>query len=125
MKHKFILSKMPVMLVTTMLVTTLILIGCEPEGDRGVMATGDAGISNESVQQKVHEEPNFEAIVLYKNESTITVSPTKSTEQQYILGTTGVDYSAQVGDKVRVWTTGQYEDSYPSRGVATKIDQVK
>lgn len=125
MKHKSILSTVPVMLVTTMLLTTITLIGCGTERDREVMTVGDARISKETVQQKEHEEPNFEAVVLAKNESTITVSPTKSTEQQYILGTTGIDYSAQVGDKVRVWTTGQYEDSYPSRGVATKIDQVK
>ena len=125
MKHKFILNKMPVMLVTTMLLSTIILIGCETEGDRRVMTAGNAGISNEPVQQRVHEEPHFEAIVLEKNESTITVSPIKHDEQQYILSTRGLDYSAQVGDKVRVWTTGQYQESYPSQGVATKIDQLK
>ncbi|WP_442951747.1 DUF3221 domain-containing protein [Paenibacillus sp. GYB006] len=44
--------------------------------------------------------------------------------QEYILVTREIDYVAEVGDKVRVWTTGQYEESNPIQGEAIKIETI-
>lgn len=67
-------------------------------------------------------EEDFQAIVVNKDEKTVTVS---TEGHEYRLITTEIDYTAEVGDKVKVWTTGQFEESNPAQGKATKIETIK
>lgn len=64
---------------------------------------------------------DFEAIIVNKDEKTVTVS---TNGHEYRLITTEIDFTAEVGDKVKVWTTGQFEESNPAQGKATKIETI-
>ncbi|MGF7046437.1 UDP-N-acetylmuramyl tripeptide synthase [Paenibacillus sp. DS2015] len=70
----------------------------------------------------------FEAAVVEKDDTTITVTSNDNSENNeriYTLITKGIDNNAEVGDKVKVWTTGQYKESNPIQGQATKIEVVE
>ncbi|TDQ36618.1 DUF3221 domain-containing protein [Aureibacillus halotolerans] len=63
----------------------------------------------------------LEGIVQEKDATTILISNGSEGSMLYSLVTKDVAYDADVGDKIKVWTTGQYRESYPVQGVATKI----
>ncbi|WP_160031508.1 DUF3221 domain-containing protein [Paenibacillus sp. An7] len=94
---------------------SFLLIGCVPETKDG----NKNDIRVEGVQEKSDTKEDFQAIVVNKDETSVTVS-TKG--QEYILVTREIDYAAEAGDKVKVWTTGQYEESNPIQGEAIKIE---
>ncbi|WIV17327.1 DUF3221 domain-containing protein [Paenibacillus polygoni] len=96
------------------LLMSFLLIGCVPEIKNG----NKSDMRIEGVQEADTKE-DFQAIVVNKDETSVTVS-TKG--QKYILVTREIDYAAEAGDKVKVWTTGQYEESNPIQGEAIKIE---
>ncbi|PZT55419.1 hypothetical protein [Paenibacillus silvae] len=73
----------------------------------------------------VSREADFEAVVTEKGEKTITVVGIGAVSQTYILTTDGVAYTAEVDDRVRIWTTGRYQESYPVQVTAIKIERVE
>nr|WP_285858775.1 DUF3221 domain-containing protein [Paenibacillus sp. MER 99-2] len=89
-----------------------------------IIGCGINTVNNET-HNEVNPNENFEAIVLEKEGSTITVITSDDAKQQYILATTGIRFTAEIGDKVRVWTTGMYEESNPIQGEATNIEKVQ
>lgn len=96
---------------------SFVLIGCvtETNGDN------NNDTRNEGIQEIVDTNEDFQAIVVNKDETSVTVS---TNGKEYILVTREIDYVAEVGDKVRVWTTGQYEESNPAQGEAIKIETI-
>ncbi|MDQ0173586.1 DUF3221 domain-containing protein [Paenibacillus tundrae] len=109
-------------LISVVVLLSYVLVGCGTAPDHENMNT-----NNEPIQNEVKAKEDFEAVILAKDQSTITIAVTTSdhAEQQYILVTSGINYHAEVGDEVRVWTTGMYEESNPIQGVATKVERVK
>lgn len=99
------------------LLMSFLLIGCVPEIKNG----NKSDMRVEGVQEKADTKEDFQAIVVNKDETSVTVS-TKG--QEYILVTREIDYAAEAGDKVKVWTTGQYEESNPIQGEAIKIERI-
>ena len=109
-------------LISVVVLLSYVLVGCGTAPDHENMNT-----NNEPIQNEVKAKEDFEAVILAKDQSTITIAVTTSdhAEQQYRLVTSGINYHAEVGDEVRVWTTGMYEESNPIQGKATKVERVK
>ncbi|WP_454191160.1 DUF3221 domain-containing protein [Paenibacillus sp. Marseille-Q7038] len=100
---------------------SFVLIGCVTETSGG----NKIDTRNEGIQEIVDTDEDFQAIVVNKDETSVTVSKSGLNEKVkriYTLATTKIDYVAEVGDKVKVWTTGQYEESNPIQGKAIKIE---
>ncbi|GAB6931168.1 hypothetical protein JCM10914A_51510 [Paenibacillus sp. JCM 10914] len=89
------------------------LIGCGTDANQLIHGEMQEGVS-------IHE--TFQAVVIEQDETTITVDNSGS---KYRLITKDIDYVAEVGDQVKVWTTEQYEESNPAQGEAIKIEKVK
>ncbi|PYE45465.1 DUF3221 domain-containing protein [Paenibacillus barcinonensis] len=96
----------------------LVTAGCGDDTDNVVHNYQDQRAAD------VSREADLEVVVTEKGEKTITVVGVGELAQTYILATNGVAYTAEVGDRVRIWTTGRYEESYPVQATATKIERV-
>ncbi|WP_106766564.1 hypothetical protein [Paenibacillus faecalis] len=100
----------------------LILVGCNNDVQN---IGGDSnGKDDKQIEKEMTSMDSFKASIIKKDDTSITVSSTdndENIEQFYRLGTSRIDHTAEVGDKVIVWTTGRYEDSRIRQGVATKI----
>ncbi|GAA0352913.1 DUF3221 domain-containing protein [Bacillus horti] len=113
-------------LFSSISVTSLILIllfGCST-GTTDNLAKDSIGKVNQSDDLTMDI---FEGIVLEIDEPTIlisTISSLDNRERVFQLLVIGIDHEAKVGDKVKIGTTGAYEESNPAQGVATKIEVI-
>jgi hypothetical protein len=97
-----------------------------------IFTAGCGDVTNDSLDNyrdqgavDVSREADFEAVVTEKGEKTITVVGLGAVSQTYILTTNEVAYTAEVGDRVRIWTTGRYQESHPVQATAIKIERVE
>ncbi|MBU5353724.1 DUF3221 domain-containing protein [Paenibacillus silvae] len=97
-----------------------------------IFTAGCGDVTNDSLDNyrdqgavDVSREADFEAVVTEKGEKTITVVGMGAVSQTYILTTNEVAYTAEVGDRVRIWTTGRYQESHPVQATAIKIERVE
>lgn len=104
----------------------LILVGCN--SDTKNIGGNNNGKGDKQIEKEVTSVDTFKASIVEKDDVSITVSSNDNAENKerlYKLGTNGIDHTAKVGDKVKVWTTGKYEESKIIQGEATKIEVIE
>lgn len=118
----------------TFILLSLILFGCTGQNsDSGSISSEEDETSKMS--NETTTTADAEGIIIDKTEKSITIvwnvnKTDFSKSKREILeiakpNALTVSYSETndlaIGDKISIWTTGAYDDSYPRQGVATNI----